>query len=54
LAIYALGAMLGSVVAILIAQAAHATPMETATAGGATFLAILGMAITVHRFLKDR
>ena len=54
LAIYALAAVVSSVVAILIAWAVHAGGMEIATAGGATFLAVLGMAITVHRFLKDR
>jgi hypothetical protein len=54
LAIYALTAIVSSVVAILIATAVHAGGMQIATAGGATFLAVLGMAITVHRFLKDR
>lgn len=54
LAIYALAAVISALGAILIARAAHATTMETATAGGATFLAVLGVTITAHRFLKDR
>jgi hypothetical protein len=54
LAIYTLAAVVSSVVAVLVSWAVHAAPMQIATAGGATFLAVLGMATTVHRFLKDR
>jgi hypothetical protein len=54
LAIYVLAAVVSAGGAILIARAVRATPMETATAGGATFLGVLAVAITAHRFLKDR
>ncbi|WP_378015354.1 hypothetical protein [Actinoplanes siamensis] len=53
LAVYTLAAALCAVVAVLIARAVDATGMQTATAGGTTFLAGLGIAITAHRFLKD-
>jgi len=54
LAIYALTAVICSLTAILIAQAVHAAPMETVAAGGGTFVVVLGLAMTAHRFLKDR
>jgi hypothetical protein len=54
LAIYLLTAVLTAAGAVLIARAVNATGMETATAGGATFLAVLTLAISAHRFLRGR
>lgn len=54
LAIYLITAVLSAFGAVLTARAVNATGMETATSGGATFLAVLALAISVHRFLQDR
>lgn len=54
LAIYFLTAVLCAAGAVLVARAVRATGMEIVAAGGGAFLAVLGLAITVHRFLRDR
>jgi len=52
LALYAVAAVTAAVVAALIAEAVHATGMQTASAAGATFLAVLGLTMTAHKFVK--
>ncbi len=54
LAIYAISAAIAAIGAVLIAIAVEANRMQIAGAAGATFLAVLTIAMTAHKFVKGR
>jgi hypothetical protein len=53
LAIYFIAALVAALAGVLIARAVNATGIETATAGGGTFLAVMALAMAIDRYLKE-